>query len=162
MSDPFAVLGLPRGVEVREDELEARYLRLSREWHPDYHSLGDRDDRLEALRRSAELNDAYRALRDPWDRARRLIELSAPGTMEQKKQLCPGFLVAAMELAEEVDAATSGQRQALAARMRRTLDDYLTAITELLREQCWGDAATKLHEARYYRRAVERLDEARD
>ena len=105
--DPFTVFGLKHSLDVDERALEARYLKLSRECHPDMHSAGQTGDCVAVLQRAAEINDAWRVLRDPWQRARTLLELLSPGVLDRNKKLDPVFLAGALELAEEVAARGS-------------------------------------------------------
>ena len=65
MTDYFTVFGLPRKLTVDADALQRRFYELSREHHPDFHQGTDAARQAEALARSALVNRAYRALRDP-------------------------------------------------------------------------------------------------
>jgi molecular chaperone HscB len=154
VSDPFAVLGVPRRIDLDERELEQRYLALSRDAHPDHHQQAAADAQAEALRRSAAINDAYRLLRDRWRRAETLVELTAPGAMARTKQLDPEFLGAAIELAEAVATATPGEKPALAARIEQELERRFAAVAQAFAEPQAETAARRLHEARYWRKAL--------
>src|SRR5262249_61604721 len=70
----FEVLGLPRRFALDPHEVEANYLRQSREIHPDYHQLGAASEQRASLEMTARLNEAYRTLRDPFRRAGYLLE----------------------------------------------------------------------------------------
>jgi curved DNA-binding protein CbpA len=71
------------------------------------------------LQRSAEINDAWKILRDPWQRARALLELLSPGVLDRNKKLDPAFLAEALELAEEVAFADGDRRREPARSARR-------------------------------------------
>lgn len=75
MTDYFTVFGLPRKLTVDADALQRRFYELSREHHPDFHQGTDAVRQAEALARSALVNRAYRALRDPLPRVEYLIAL---------------------------------------------------------------------------------------
>ena len=75
MTDYFTVFGLPRKLTVDADALQRRFYELSREHHPDFHQGTDAARQAEALARSALVNRAYRALRDPLPRVEYLIAL---------------------------------------------------------------------------------------
>ena len=75
MSDYFTVFGLPRKLTVDGAALQRRFYELSREHHPDFHQGTDAARQAEALARSALVNRAYRALRDPLPRVEYLIAL---------------------------------------------------------------------------------------
>ena len=65
IDDYFAVFGLPRKLTVDGEALRARFYELSRAHHPDFHQGADADAQAKTLARSALVNRAYRALRDP-------------------------------------------------------------------------------------------------
>ena len=75
MSDYFTVFGLPRKLTVDGEALQRRFYELSRQHHPDFHQGADADRQAETLARSALVNRAYRALRDPLARVEYLIAL---------------------------------------------------------------------------------------
>ncbi|MEC7726315.1 MAG: DnaJ domain-containing protein, partial [Planctomycetota bacterium] len=107
--DAFAVFGVPRALDLDANDLELRYLQLSRECHPDHHRSEDVGESVAVLQRAAEVNDAWNVLKDRWKRARALLEAEAPGVLEANKKLDPMFLADALELAEEV-AFADGDR----------------------------------------------------
>src|SRR6266481_4595997 len=75
MSDYFTVFGLPRKLAVDAPTLQRRFYELSREHHPDFHHGAEAARQAEALAASAQVNRAYRALRDPLARVEYLIAL---------------------------------------------------------------------------------------
>jgi molecular chaperone HscB len=74
-SDYFSVLGLPRKLQIDSQVLEPVFHALSRRFHPDMYRLASPRERIIALENSALLNQAYRTLRDPFERAAYLLEL---------------------------------------------------------------------------------------
>ena len=75
MDDYFAVFGLPRKLTVDGEALRRRFYELSRVHHPDFHQSADDEAQASTLARSALVNRAYRALRDPIARVEYLIAL---------------------------------------------------------------------------------------
>ena len=110
------------------------------------------------LQRSAELNDAYRELEDPWKRTRSLLELRDRGVMDRTKKLSGTFLMEAMELAEQVACAVGEQVEGL----RRQLQDNTAHCLQDIRAQVaqgnWEAAAVQLHQSRYQRKALADLE----
>src|ERR1051326_999422 len=74
-TDFFAVLSLPRKLQIDGGDLERRYHALSRQFHPDFYQRAAARDRLTRLENSALVNKAYRTLRDPVSRAEYLVWL---------------------------------------------------------------------------------------
>ena len=156
--DPFAVFGVEHTLDLDARTLERRYLELSRGCHPDLHRAADTDDCLAVLQRSAEINDAWRVLRDPWERARALLELRSPGVLDREKKLDPAFLAQALELAEEVAFVDAAQAPALRARLEHELAADLRAVRDALAAADVGLAARRFHAAKYHRKALLDLD----
>lgn len=156
--DPFTVFGLPRSLELDERALEQRYLRLSRECHPDLHRAADTTDCVAVLQRSAEINDAWRVLRDPWQRARALLEAEQPGVLDRNKKLDPAFLAEALELAEEVATARAEQQAPLRERLRAALADDWARLRERVQHGDHDGAARIVHASHYHRKALQDLE----
>jgi Fe-S protein assembly co-chaperone HscB len=157
--DLFTVFGLPRSMDVDGRALERRYLQLSRECHPDRLRTQDMGDCLAVLQRSAEVNDAWKVLRDPWQRARALLELQAPGALERNKRLDPAFLAQALELAEEVAFASGAQIAPLRARLQAEIDaDFARLRDEVVRGD-FDAAARRFHASHYHKKALQDLDQ---
>jgi len=156
--DPFAVFGMTPTLEVDRTWLEARYLELSRESHPDHHRGEAGSDDLAVLTRSADVNEAYRRLRDPWQRTEDLLEVEAPGALSANKTLAPDFLAEALELAERVAAARgSTDAEALRAELVGRVEAAWSEVRRAVASKDWSGAATLLHQARYHRKALRDL-----
>jgi Fe-S protein assembly co-chaperone HscB len=154
MANPFAVLGLPQQLDLDPGVLEQRYLKLSRECHPD-HLHGEGADCVAVLQRAAEVNDAYRALRDRFDRARILVDLLDESAMARNEKLDPDFLMTALDEAEAVASVrTPEERARLRASIGQELEHSFAAVVQALRSRSADAAATALHQARYHQKAM--------
>ena len=105
--DYFSFFGLPRKLQVDLADLERRFRALSRQFHPDYYYNASTTERLASLERSSYLNDAYRVLKQPLDRAEYLLTLEGlPGVGQHQdaRTMEPGLLEEVFELNEELDA----------------------------------------------------------
>ena len=145
-------------MQLERKVLERRYLEMSRATHPDRVP-----DDPTAVTRSAQVNDAYRKLRDPWQRARALVDRADSQAMEQTKTLDPMFLMSAMENAEDVAGLVGQPEEKIAAKreaLAQAVQESLNSITTALNEQRIQDAARALHEAQYSRKALADLNAA--
>ncbi|HTK91037.1 MAG TPA: Fe-S protein assembly co-chaperone HscB [Verrucomicrobiae bacterium] len=140
MDDYFAVFELPRKLTVDGEALRRRFYELSRVHHPDFHQGADEAVQAATLARSALVNRAYRALRDPIRRVEYLIALeegrdTREGSASRPK--APRDLLEEMlevqealeearagELDESARERLRGERERLAAR-RQAEDDAL-------------------------------------
>lgn len=103
-SDFFEILGLPRKLWIDMSGLEQKFLQLSWKLHPDNFVNASEAERELSLKRSSELNDAYRSLRDPITRVEYLLALEgARKEGEQKQQAPPELLEEVFELNESLD-----------------------------------------------------------
>lgn len=156
--DPFAVFGIEHHLELDDRALEKRYLQLSRDCHPDRHRTTGAADCAAVLARAAEINDSWRLLKDRWERARALVDVEAPGALEEHKRLDPEFLVGALELAEEVAGVTPGEAPALRQRLVREADAAFARVRDAAAARDFATAARALHESKYVRKALADLD----
>ncbi|MHC4921273.1 MAG: Fe-S protein assembly co-chaperone HscB [Planctomycetota bacterium] len=155
--NPFAVLGLEPRMDLPVADLEQAYLSLSRETHPDANPGVTAEEQVQILSRSADINDAYKVLKDPWRRARAILQLRQPGIMDQTKHLDPAFLMDAMEQAEAVARCDAADRPALLARLDARVQECLAQITAAIDQDHDREAAVLLHQARYHQKAHQDL-----
>jgi molecular chaperone HscB len=104
--DYFSFFGLPRKLVVDLADLDHRFRGLSRQFHPDYFHAASGPERLASLERASYLNDAYRVLRQPLDRAEYLLKvegLPGVGTHQDAHEMPAGVLEEMFELNEELD-----------------------------------------------------------
>jgi molecular chaperone HscB len=73
--DPFATLGIARSYDLDLLALEKSYRQISRALHPDRHLSTTPGEKREALAKSVEINEAWRIVRDPIQRAEALLSL---------------------------------------------------------------------------------------
>jgi molecular chaperone HscB len=123
VSDYFTVFGLPRKLTVDGAALQRRFYELSRQHHPDFHQGAAAEQQAETLARSALVNRAYRALRDPLPRVEYLIALEEGREIREgapDKPRAPRELLQEMlEVQEAVEEAKAeGMSPAAGERLR--------------------------------------------
>jgi molecular chaperone HscB len=102
--DYFALFEMPRKLWLEMKGLEAKFLQLSWKLHPDIFVHASELERELSLKRSSELNDAYRTLRDPLTRVEYLLALEGMRKEgENKQQVPPELLEEVFELNESLD-----------------------------------------------------------
>ncbi len=102
-TDYFQVFGLPRRLRVDVAGLEKEFYARSRRLHPDRFASKPAAEQEGALKRSSELNDAYRTLKEPIARTQHLLSLEGiemeeagdrpEGTPREKKPVAPPELL---------------------------------------------------------------------
>ncbi len=83
--DHFAFFDLPRKLGLDVAALEREFYRLSRGLHPDLYARASEREQQWSLEKSAQLNDAYRTLKDPVARTAYLLGLEGVQLEEQSK-----------------------------------------------------------------------------
>ena len=108
----FEVFGLPRKLAIDAAALQQRFYELSRKWHPDFQQSASADEQAKALERSARLNAAYRALRDPIPRVEYLVRLEEGRETKEgaivKPAAPPELLAEMFEIQEMLEEARAG------------------------------------------------------
>ncbi len=102
--DYFALFEMPRKLWIEMSGLEQKFLQLSWKLHPDNFVNATEQEREFSLKRSSELNDAYRTLRDPVARVEYLLGIEgARKDGEHKQHAPPELLEEVFELNESLD-----------------------------------------------------------
>lgn len=103
-SDYFLLFEMPRRLWIEMGALEHKFLQLSWKLHPDNFVNASAEEREISLKRSSELNDAYRTLKDPVGRVEYLLAIEgARKEGETKQQVPPELLEEVFELNESLD-----------------------------------------------------------
>jgi len=135
-NDYFEVFDLPRKLQVDLDALQEKFYELSRRHHPDFHQMDGREDQAGVLERSALVNRAYRALRDPLSRLAHVIALEAGQEEAVVKPRAPLDLLE--EMLEVQEALEQAKASGLDAEASRRL---VGEREELIKRQAAGEAA---------------------
>ena len=120
------------------DDLQKRFYARSRQLHPDRFARASSAEQQTALDLSSVLNDAYRALRDPIQRAEYVLKLNGIETGEQRfKDVPPDLLEEVFELNMALEELQSGDEAARAQvdaararfeQMRQQIDQSLETL----------------------------------
>ncbi len=145
MDDYFAVFGLSRKLTVDGEALRRRFYELSRVHHPDFHQAADDEAQAATLARSALVNRAYRALRDPLARVEYLIALEegrdtregATGRPKAPRDLLEEML----EVQEALEEARAGELDGPARERLRGERERLAARRQAEEDALVGRAA---------------------
>jgi molecular chaperone HscB len=110
MPDPFTLLGVEPRYDLDLRALERQHRELSRVLHPDRYVARTPAERRAALGRAIQVNQAWRALRDPVARAEALLEtLGVPRGVTGVPSAEPGFLAEMMEQREHLAEARAAR-----------------------------------------------------
>jgi molecular chaperone HscB len=150
-ADYFELLDLARGFDIDAGDLDARWKARAAAVHPDrFVGVSDAQKRV-AMQWSAQINEAYRVLRDPLRRAQYLCELAGHPVADQPNVgMDLAFLGQQMQWREELeDVRASADLDSLAALKTAIEVDRQTRQTltaNLIAQGQWPDVLKSLRE----------------
>ena len=121
VADHFTLLDLPRRFDLDPEEIQRKFLALSRHAHPDFHASDTPEVQQLHLQVSASLNEAYRTLKDPASRAAYLLALFGGRSSADDKSVPDGFLGTMMMMQEELADALEAEDKTEIARIAEVL-----------------------------------------
>ena len=160
----FELFGMPERFVVDADALERRYRALQSEIHPDRFAAAAETQRRLALQSSARVNEAYRALRNPVDRAQYLLSLHGVDAMAENGALEFEFLERQLERRETASEALAARD---APALERLLADVRAEAAALERrlaalldgESAWDTARDRVRELKFLGKLAADVDD---
>lgn len=173
--DYYEFFDLPRRLALDAKELKGRFYTLSRLLHPDRYTRRSEQERRFSLEASSILNDAYRVLKDPIQRAEYVLRQEGFAVGDQRnRDVPPELLEEVFELNMALDELRGGETEVLPEldAMRRHFLEMLTEIDggiEALfarhdaaapegRKQILSEIRSALNRRRYIRNLVQEVD----
>ena len=121
-SNHFELFGLSPAFRLDQELLEKAYRDIQSQVHPDRFARSGDAERRASLQWTTRVNEAYRTLRNPVQRAKHLLELHGVDVaFETNTQMPTDFLLRQLELREELEAAVQKKDAALLDALRRAL-----------------------------------------
>ena len=156
MQDFFEMLGLPTAFEVNEKALEQAYFAAQRACHPDRFVGKPEAERVAAILRSQQVNDAYETLKNPLTRAEHMLELQGLTALSDDAKVPPTLLMEMMELRERVADAHDGATLAsLVNEIKALAQASQAAIAQALAAQDYPTAQAETQRFNYLGKAME-------
>ncbi|MBM4379828.1 MAG: Fe-S protein assembly co-chaperone HscB [Deltaproteobacteria bacterium] len=161
----FDLFGLEPVHALDTRALDARYRELSLKLHPDRVTSGEPRARRHAVEQTAELNAAYKALKDPTARAFYLLKLQGVDLLTEQGGHHAGppleFLEEVMELREALDGARQRKdlpaAQAMGAKVDAARRAALEEAVRALESRDTQASAHALMRVRYFQRFLEEV-----
>ena len=154
MSQNFTLFQLEPQYDIDTDSLEQNYRTLAARFHPDRFASASAFEQKQAVMMSSTVNEAYRTLKNPTDRAAYLlrqqgIDADAP----EHTSFSPEFLMQQMEWRETLAEARGGQDQtaltALDKEISGAQQELWQDLREAFRRQQYEDAAQLVRQGRF-------------
>jgi len=164
--DFFALLEQPRSYRVDIAQLDKAYHELQSQVHPDRYAHSPDADRRLSMQWSTQVNEAYRTLKHPLQRARYLLKLAGVDTEHESNTAMPAaFLVEQMEWREAVaEARAAGDHHELEKLMLRLQHQASDIRDEIERDideaKNYAAAADALRRLMFVEKLEQEIDEA--
>ncbi|MDG2713753.1 co-chaperone HscB, partial [Vibrio parahaemolyticus] len=135
--------------------LSSKFRELQKRFHPDNFATGSERDRLMAVQKAAQINDAYQVLKNPISRAEYILaEQGVEIRGEQQTMQDPMFLMEQMELREELEeiADNSDPESALFdfdSKVSKMYKQHLASVEQELDDGLWAEAADRVRKLKF-------------
>ena len=161
--DYYKIFALPKSYALDAAALEQNYRRLSTQYHPDKTAHLSAFEQKQAVMLSATINEAYRILKSPLDRAAYLLqEQGIHAAAPENTRFEAAFLMQQMQWREDLDDAGHDEnallalnRQIVAAR-----DALQAALNQDFADEQWEAAANHVREGRFIHKLLQQIKQA--
>ena len=139
MRSHFELFDLEPAYAIDSAALDQSYRDLQALVHPDrYASAGDAERRA-SMQLTTRVNEAYRALKDPVQRAKHILELNGVDVaFETNTQMPTDFLMQQLEMREELEAAVGKKDSSYLDGLRKKLASQAKRLEGLIGESIDG------------------------
>ena len=157
----FQLFGLAPAFRIDGDALDRAFRALQAEVHPDRFAAAPDADRRMALQGSARVNEAYRTLKDPVERARYLLSLRGIDAFDERDTALPlDFLEAQLERRENASQAADAEDiealERVLADVRAEVQERQQELAGLLDDTARADEAkSRVRELRFLAKVAE-------
>ncbi|OIN14420.1 co-chaperone HscB [Oceanisphaera psychrotolerans] len=165
----FELFGLPVEFGLDSQTLADTYRQLQMQFHPDKFASRPERERLQAVQRAAQINDAFTTLKHPLNRAEYLLSLQGIDIRAEQQTLKdPLFLMQQMEWREQLEEIPAvqdvfGAIMAFDRELQQASADFYAELEQQLGSSQWLDAADTVRKLKFMTKLhaeLERLEDA--
>jgi molecular chaperone HscB len=166
LQNHFELFGLSAAFALDKEVLEKAYREIQSQVHPDRFAHAGDAERRASLQWTTRVNEAYRTLKDPVQRAKHILDLHGVDVQfETNTQMPTDFLLQQLELREELEAAAAKKDasglDAIRTRLRREKGLLEAQIGEALdQKKNYEGAAGQVRKLMFLDRLDSEIDEA--
>jgi len=162
-SSHFALFGLPEAFSLDQPMLEKAYRDIQSQVHPDRFAHAGDAERRASLQWTTRVNEAYRTLKAPVQRAKHLLELHGVDVAFETNTAMPTeFLMQQMELREQLEGAKDAKAldglRADLVKAQRALETQVADAIDARR--AYVEASSLVRKLQFLHRLDEEIDEA--
>src|SRR5205823_12121739 len=134
-SNHFELFGLEPVFALNSDSLDSAYRDIQAKVHPDRFAHAGDAERRASLQWTTRVNEAYRTLKDPLQRAKHLLELRGVDVAFETNTAMPAdFLVQQMALRESLEEVVQTKDAAALDTLRKNLASEKRALERRIGE----------------------------
>jgi molecular chaperone HscB len=135
LQNHFELFGLAPAFALEAEALERSYRDIQSRVHPDRFAHAGDAERHASLQWTTRVNEAYRTLKDPMQRAKHLLELRGVDVAFETNTAMPAdFLVQQMELRESLEEAVETRDAASLDSLRKGLVEEKSKLEKQIGE----------------------------
>ncbi|WP_019615962.1 co-chaperone HscB [Psychromonas ossibalaenae] len=158
----FELFSLPALFSVDQIRLSETYRELQKQFHPDKFAMHSDSERLAAMQKSTEINDAYQTLKNSCLRAQYLLLLNGLDiALEQRTLQDTDFLMQQMEWRETIASFTENDEDKIedfAGNIEQQVQNLELLITLQLQEKQLEAAADSVRKLKFMLKLKIELD----
>lgn len=154
MSHYFTLFQLEPAFDIDAENLEQTYRTLAARFHPDKFASASTFEQKQAVMMSSTINDAYRTLKNPIDRAAYLLKMQGiDADAPEHTSFSPEFLMQQMEWRETLMDAQMEQNhdavQALDKEIQNAQNNLYQDLQQAFEQQDYESAAQWVRHGRF-------------
>ncbi|WED21351.1 co-chaperone HscB [Vibrio sp. JC009] len=160
----FELFGLPIQFQLDGSLLSTHFRELQKRFHPDNFATASERDRLLAVQKAAQINDAYQVLKEPIARVEYILSLNGIELRHEQQTISdPMFLMEQMELREELEEITS--EDALFdfdTRVSKMYKSHISEAEKELEDAQWELAADRVRKLKFIAKLKNEIEQVED
>lgn len=149
----FELFSLPATFAIDQTQLSTTFRELQKQFHPDNFAMHSDSERLAAMQKSTQINDAYQTLKNNCLRAQYLLLLAGVDiALEQRTLQDTSFLMQQMQWRETIASFTEDDEQEIESfseNIQEQVIDLELVIEEQLNNKQFEDAADSVRKLKF-------------
>ena len=162
----FQLFSLPKTFLIDKNILASTYRELQKQYHPDKSVMLSDSERLIAMQKSTEINDAYQTLKNSCLRAQYILSLAGIDiALEQRTLQDTDFLMQQMMWREQIESFSEDDEdeiEAFSANIQQQVNDLESNIGQQLQEEALEATANSVRKLKFMLKLqteIEQLEE---
>ncbi|MCE2570809.1 co-chaperone HscB [Motilimonas eburnea] len=160
----FELFGLKPDYTVDLASVSKTYRELQMQFHPDKFATASQSDKLAAMQKASQINDAFQTLKSPLRRAEYLLSLAGVDLQHEQQTLRdPAFLMQQMEWREQLEEIAQSRDpdseiSAFAKQLACHQDTLQQQLVTTLAAQSYQDAALLVRKLKFMFKLQQELE----